>query len=131
MYPFPIRSPAATPTRSVLQPPDPTWADWTKGPCAVLSCAYRSGMDERTFAVTLIRPGPTLPYFEVGAYRYTAEWLPVVGDMIEITRAVVADGEEPEMLRAYVTRVRPASDTPISATPLKGSATQSQDFLAA
>ena len=88
-------------------------------------------MDERTFAVTLIRPGPTLPYFEVGAYRYTAEWLPEAGDMIEITKAV-PDGEEPELLQAYVTRVRPASDTPISATPVKGSASQPQeDFLAA
>ena len=88
-------------------------------------------MDERTFQVTLIRPGPALPYFEVGAYRYTAEWLPVVGDSITITRAVVPEGEEPEVLQAYVTRVRPASDTPISATPIKGSATQHEDFLAA
>ena len=32
--------------------------------------------EERTFAVTLVRVGPGLPYFEVGAYRYTAEWLP-------------------------------------------------------
>jgi len=88
-------------------------------------------MDERTFAVTLVRPGPALPYFEVGAYRYTAEWLPVVGDMIEITRAAAPDGEGPEVLHAYVTRVRPASDTPISATPIKGPAAQHEDFLAA
>jgi hypothetical protein len=88
-------------------------------------------MDERTFAVTLITPGPTLPYFEVGAYRYTAEWLPVVGDTITIASARVTDGDEPEVLQAYVTRVRPASDTPISATRIKVPASQHEDFLAA
>jgi hypothetical protein len=43
--------------------------------------------DERTFAVTLVRVGPGLPYFEVAAYRYTGAWLPVVGDIITITPA--------------------------------------------
>ncbi|MCZ7587850.1 MAG: hypothetical protein M5U27_03090 [Gaiella sp.] len=88
-------------------------------------------MDERTFAVTLVRPGPALPYFEVGAYRYTGEWLPEVGDTITVTRAFVADGEEPEVIEAYVTRVRPAADTPISVTQFRGSAPEREDFLAA
>lgn len=88
-------------------------------------------MDEKTFAVTLVRPGPGLPYFEVGAYRYTAGWLPVVGDTITVTRAVVPDGEGPGALEVYVTRVRPSSDTPISATPTKGRAIQHEDILAA
>lgn len=88
-------------------------------------------MDVRTFAVTLIKPGPGLPYFEVGAYRYTAEWLPEVGDLIPLTRAVVSDGDEPDVLEAYVTRVRPASETPISATPVTVSARQDDDILAA
>lgn len=105
---------------------------WTKGPGTVREWTYASRqMDERTFTVTLIRPGPTLPYFEVGAYRYTAEWLPEVGDLITITRAVAGEGGEAETLAAYVTRVRPASDTPISATPVEGAATQQEDFLAA
>ena len=76
--------------------------------------------DERTFAVTLVRIGPGLPYFEVGAYRFTAEWLPVVGDIITVTKAVGADDEPPEQLLAYVTRVDPTSDTPIRVTQAKG-----------
>ena len=73
----------------------------------------------RTFAVTLVRVGHGLPYFEVGAYRYTAEWLPVVGDIITVTKAV--SGEDgPEQLLAYVTRVDPTSDAPIRVTHAKG-----------
>ena len=105
---------------------------WTKGAGTVRSRTYALvQMDERTFSVTLIRPGPTLPYFEVGAYRYTAEWLPQVGDTITITRAVVGEGDEPEEVQGYVTRVRPASDTPISVTQIKSASTSHEDFLAA
>ena len=90
--------------------------------------------DERTFAVTLVRIGPGLPYFEVGAYRYTAEWLPVVGDIITVTQAVSADGEAPEQLLGYVTRVDPTSDTPIRVTHAKGvgvGSPSSDDYIVA
>lgn len=76
--------------------------------------------EERTFVVTMVRVGPGLPYFEVGAYRYTSEWLPAVGDLITITRASQADADEPADLLAYVTRVDPTSETPIRVTEAKG-----------
>jgi hypothetical protein len=83
--------------------------------------------EDRTFAVTLVRIGPGLPYFEVGAYRYTAEWLPVVGDIITVTKAVAPDGERPEQILAYVTQVNPTADTPIRVTHAKGVSTSSPD----
>lgn len=70
---------------------------------------------ESTFAVTPLRPGP-VPTFEVGAYRYTGGSLPRVGDIITITRATTPDTEEHQELLAYVTRVDPASATPIRVT---------------
>ena len=70
-------------------------------------------VDERTFAVTLVKTGSALPLFEVGAYRYTADWLPQVGDTIAITPASAPAGSAPDM-QGYVTRINPASDTPIS-----------------
>ena len=76
--------------------------------------------DARTFPVTLMRAGPGLPYFEVGAYRYTNAWLPVVGDLITITKATGATETEPaEPFLAYVTRVEPNADTPIRVTEAK------------
>ncbi len=88
--------------------------------------------EERTFAVTLMRTGPRLPYFEIGAYRYTAAWLPTVGDLITITGAAATDEEEPAMLLAYVTRVEPTSDTPIRVTEAKGATTAvPDDFIVA
>ncbi len=80
--------------------------------------------EERTFPVTLMRAGPGLPYFEVGAYRYTDAWLPRVGDLITITKAPVAEtdlaeAEPAEPLLAYVTRVEPNADTPIRVTEAK------------
>ena len=42
--------------------------------------------DERTYTVTLVKVGRGLPYFEVGAWLYTGEWLPEVGDTIAIKR---------------------------------------------
>jgi hypothetical protein len=83
--------------------------------------------DERTFAVTLVTVGPGLPYFAVGAYRYTAEWLPVVGDIVTVTKAVVTEGEQPEQILAYVTQVNPSSDTPIRVTHAKGVTPGSSD----
>jgi hypothetical protein len=83
--------------------------------------------EERTFAVTLVRVGPGLPYFEVGAYRYTAEWLPVIGDIITVTKATVPEGESPEQVLAYVTQVNPASETPIRVTHAKGVSVRSPD----
>ena len=75
--------------------------------------------DEWTFDVTLVRPGPAVPYFEVGAYRYTGVSLPHVGDIITITKATT-DAEQPEEIVAYVTRVDPRSETPIRVTGATG-----------
>jgi hypothetical protein len=83
--------------------------------------------EERKFAVTLVRTGRGLPTFEVGAYRYTAEWLPVVGDVITITKAASTDTDETEQLLAYVTRVDPNAATPIRATEATGVTISSPD----
>ena len=84
--------------------------------------------EERTFPVTLMRAGPGLPYFEVGAYRYTAEWLPSVGDLITITKpASELDSAEPFLV--YVTRVEPNADTPIRVTEAKGVRVETTDEL--
>lgn len=87
--------------------------------------------DERTFAVTLVKVGHGLPTFEVGAYRYTAEWLPVAGDIITVVKAVGAEGDAPEHLVAYVTRVDPTSDTPIRVTEANGAGSSSDDYIVA
>jgi hypothetical protein len=76
--------------------------------------------NEWTFAVTLVRPGPAVPYFEVGAYRYTGVSLPHAGDIVTITKAVSDAAQREEML-AYVTRVDPTSETPIRVTEAIGS----------
>ncbi len=86
--------------------------------------------EEWTFAVTLVRPGPAVPYFEVGAYRYTGTSLPHVGDIVMITRAST-ESEERGQLLAYVTRVDPAADTPIRVTEAPGvTSTSPDDFIA-
>ena len=88
--------------------------------------------EERTFAVTLVTVGPGLPYFDVGAYRYTAEWLPVVGDVITVTKAGPTGDEADEGILAYVTQVIPSSDTPIRVTHAKGvTARSSDDYIVA
>jgi hypothetical protein len=74
-----------------------------------------------------VRVGPGLPYFEVGAYRYTAEWLPAVGDIVTVTKTVATDEEVPEQMLAYVTQVNPSSDTPIRVTHAKGVSSSSPD----
>jgi hypothetical protein len=76
--------------------------------------------EERTFAVTLMRAGPGLPYFEVGAYLYTGAWLPRAGDLITITKAAPSETDPVEPLLVYVTRVEPNADTPIRVTEAKG-----------
>lgn len=83
--------------------------------------------EERTFAVTLVTVGPGLPYFDVGAYRYTAEWLPVVGDIITVTKAAATEDEAHEQILVYVTQVNPSSDTPIRATHATGVTSHSRD----
>jgi hypothetical protein len=85
--------------------------------------------EERTFPVTLMRAGPGLPYFEVGAYRYTAEWLPRAGDLITVTKAAVTELEPFAPLLVYVTRVEPNADTPIRATEAKGVRPDESDEL--
>ena len=89
--------------------------------------------EERTFAVTMVRAGRGLPTFEVGAYRYTAEWLPDVGDLITITRASGTETDEPATQVAYVTRVDPTSEPPIRVTEANGVATDASadDYIVA
>jgi hypothetical protein len=88
-------------------------------------------MAHRTFSVTLVKVGPGLPYFEVGAYRYTAEWLPQVGDTIWIQPIAADDGDPAAELRGYVTRVNPTSETPISVVEVETPALLATDDLLA
>jgi hypothetical protein len=83
---------------------------------------------ERTYAVTLVKTGPGLPVFEVGAYRYTADWLPRVGETIALRSASAPDGAAPE-LQGYVTRINPASDTPISVVEIAGDPSGDDDVV--
>jgi hypothetical protein len=85
--------------------------------------------EERTFPVTLMRAGPGLPYFEIGAYRYTAEWLPSVGDLITVTKAAGQDEDAAASMLVYVTRVEPNAETPIRVTEAKGVRTETTDEL--
>ena len=97
----------------------------------VASGAWRPSVgsmsEERTFPVTLMRAGPGLPYFE--AYRYRAEWLPTVGDLITVTRADASEADPVEPMLVYVTRVEPNADTPIRATEAKGVRVETTDEL--
>ena len=77
--------------------------------------------------MTLVRPGPAVPYFEVGAYRYTGVSLPHVGDIVTITKA---DAEQREEMLAYVTRVDPTAETPIRVTEATVTSTWPDDFIA-
>ena len=92
----------------------------------VLGRSVRGMGDGWTFAVTLVRPGPAVPSFEVGAYRYTGVSLPYVGDIVTITKPTADNAEREEML-AYVTRVDPTSDTPIRVTAATGVTSTSPD----
>jgi hypothetical protein len=85
--------------------------------------------EERTFPVTLMRAGPGLPYFEIGAYRYTAEWLPSVGDLITVTKAAGQDEDAAASMLVYVTRVEPNAETPIRVTEAKGVRAETTDEL--
>jgi hypothetical protein len=87
--------------------------------------------DERTFSVTLVKVGRSLPYFEVGAWEYTAEWLPEVGDTIAIKRGSAPDGEVPEEAWGFVTRVDPTRQTPISVTELNSAPKSPDDYILA
>ena len=42
-------------------------------------------MDGRSFAVTLVKVGSGLPLFEIGAYTYTSDRLPSVGETIVVS----------------------------------------------
>lgn len=85
--------------------------------------------EERTFAVTMVRAVRGLPMFEVGAYRYTGAWLPVVGDLITITSASRGAGVESDGFVAYVTRVDPTAETPIRVTEANGITIAADDDL--
>ena len=77
-------------------PSEPQGETWTNGSGHRRLCrpSVWTMSDERTFPVTLMRAGPGLPYFEVGAYRYTAEWLPV-GRRSDHHHEAVGDGARP------------------------------------
>ena len=81
--------------------------------------------DEQTYAVTLVKVGAGLPIVEVGAYRYTADRLPTVGERIPIT-PVSALGE----IHGYVTRINPASDSPISVVEVPRDENSTDDLVA-
>ena len=66
-------------------------------------------MDGRSFAVTLVKVGSGLPQVQIGAYTYTSDRLPSVGETIVVRPA--AGGAD---LHGYVTRIRPDSSAPIS-----------------
>lgn len=73
-------------------------------------------MDENdTFALTLVKVGPFLPYVEVGMYEYRAVSLPTVGDTITVSRIGTDAGET----RAYVTRVDGNASPPLVASEVK------------
>jgi hypothetical protein len=67
-----------------------------------------------TFTVTLIKPSEGIPVIERGAYRYTGEWLPKVGDTISVTPGDASNGGAQHPILGYVTRVDPFSENPIS-----------------
>lgn len=79
-------------------------------------------MTERTYAVTLIKVGAGLPLVESGAYRYTGDGLPRVGETIAVSSASGANE-----LRGYVTKVNPHSETPISVVETERPDAQSGD----
>ena len=87
--------------------------------------------DERTYTVTLVKVGRGLPYFEVGAWQYTGEWLPEVGDTIAIKRLSAPDGGDPEEAWGFVTRVNPTRETPISITALESHPRSPDDYVLA
>jgi hypothetical protein len=70
----------------------------------------------KTYAVTLVQPGPGLPCVEVGAYRYMGKELPRVGDTIPVTPEVFGG----RALVGYVTRVHEESKSPISVVEVEG-----------
>jgi hypothetical protein len=64
----------------------------------------------------MVRPG-VVPSFEVGAYEYFGRGLPLVGAIILMRRT---DGPDAgEFLQGYVTRVDPASESPIAVTEVR------------
>ena len=71
---------------------------------------------DRTFTVTVVRPGGALPHVEVGAYEYVAGWLPFPGDTITVSRIGSRNETSPAELQGFVTRVNPLATTPISVT---------------
>jgi hypothetical protein len=87
--------------------------------------------DERMFTVTLVKVGPGLPYFELGAWTYTAQWLPEVGDTIAVSRLSDSDGAAPEETWGFVTRVDPMAHTPISVTEVAGASRSPDDYILA
>ncbi len=80
-------------------------------------------MDGRSFAVTLVKVGSGLPLFEIGAYTYTSDRLPSVGETIVVHPA--AGGAD---LHGYVTRIKPDSDAPISVVEVEDT-TSADDFV--
>jgi hypothetical protein len=84
---------------------------------------YGQAMDGRSFAVTLVKVGSGLPQFEIGAYTYTSDRLPNVGETIVVHPA--SGGPD---LHGYVTRIRPDSEAPISVVEVEDT-TSADDYV--
>lgn len=72
--------------------------------------------EQKSFALTLVRVGPFLPYVEAGVYEYLGVGLPEVGDTITASRIAGPDGATRDETRAYVTRVDGNATPPLMAT---------------
>jgi hypothetical protein len=86
-------------------------AGWQRGRDTI--CAAVG--DNDTFALTLVKVGPFLPYVEVDVYEYRADSLPAVGDTITVSRIDATAGET----RAYVTRVDGNATPPLIASEVE------------
>jgi hypothetical protein len=84
---------------------------------------YGQAMDGRSFAVTLVKVGSGLPQFEIGAYTYTSDRLPSVGETI-VVRPTSGGAD----LHGYVTRIRPDSEAPISVVEVEDT-TSADDYV--
>jgi hypothetical protein len=75
--------------------------------------------ENNSFALTLVRVGPYLPYVEADSYEYRGVGLPEVGETITVSRIAGRDGATPDETRAYVTRVDGNATPPLRATEVK------------
>jgi hypothetical protein len=75
--------------------------------------------EQSTFALTLVRVGPSLPYIDADLYEYVGGSLPAVGDTITVRKIAGRDGGTLYETRAYVTRVDGNAKPPLRATEVQ------------